>query len=99
MAHFIESGSHLDSLDLLLVSNFVEFALCCHVHFLLVFRLLQTKLLPNSIGVALRAEILKFIFGPNFFLNSLGPCLILVVVTYHAFFAFFKLIFLTKLLF
>ena len=85
VAHEIicDDSPYLDRFDLLLLSDFIEFLFRSHLKFTLLFRLLKCKLLPDCLSVCLLAKIFELIFGPDLFMDALGPGLVLVVVTYH----------------
>ena len=65
--------------------NMVESVRFSDVHFLLVGGYITTQavLVLHDLAVAVDAEIFELILGPNFFVHSLRPRLVLVVVTYH----------------
>lgn len=81
-------GSYrLDCLESFLLLYVVKSVRLGYVHFFLVFgRSAKTILFLNKIAVAIETEVFEFIFGPDLFMDALGPCLVLVVVTYHYFF-------------
>ena len=65
--------------------NMVEPVRLSDVHFQLIRGYIATQavLVLHNLTVAVDAEIFKFILGPNFFVQSLCPRLVLIVVTYH----------------
>ena len=76
----------LDGFDSFLVLNVIESVGKCHVHFLLAFGLgIQCKLITDDIAIAVDAKVFQLVLRPYFFMHSLCPCLVLVVVTYHYF--------------